>query len=75
MVRDAGDAIVAPFEPYELLSAATSVRLLVPTIEYVLIPNPKDPNPAPYSLRGHQFMDNNEPLADTVTRWLRERHL
>ena len=75
MVRDAGDAIIAPFEPYALLSAATSPGSLVPTIEYVLIPNPKDPNPAPYSLRGHQFLDNREPLADTVTRWLGAQHL
>jgi len=49
LVRDAGDAIIAPFEPYALLSAATSPGSLVPTIEYVLLPNPKDPNPAPFS--------------------------
>src|SRR5262252_5336307 len=60
MVRDAGDAIIAPFEPYALLSAATSPGSLVPTIEYVLIPNAKDPNPAPFSLRGHLFLDNRE---------------
>jgi hypothetical protein len=75
MVRDAGDAIIATFEPYALLSAATSPGSLVPSIEYVLIENPKDPNPAPYSLRGHQFVDNREPLAETVTRWLGARHL
>jgi pimeloyl-ACP methyl ester carboxylesterase len=75
MVRDAGDAIIAPFEPYALLSAATSPGSLVPAIEYVLIPNLKDPNPAPYSLRGHQFVDNREPLASTVIRWLRAGHL
>jgi len=75
MVRDAGDAIIAPFEPYALLSAATSPGSLVPTIEYVLIPNAKDPNPAPFSLRGHLFLDNREPLAETVTRWLSARHL
>jgi len=75
MVRDAGDAIIAPFEPYALLSAAASPGSLVPTLEYVLIPNTKDPNPAPYSLRGHQFLDNQEPLAETVIRWLGARHL
>lgn len=75
MVRDAGDAIIAPFEPYALLSAATSSGSLVPSIEYVLIPNTKDPNPAPFSLRGHLFLDNREPLAETVTRWIGARHL
>jgi hypothetical protein len=29
MVRDASDAVVAPFEPYMLLSAATSAGSLV----------------------------------------------
>jgi hypothetical protein len=74
MVRDAGDAIIAPFEPYALLSAATSSGSLVPSIEYVLIPNTKDPNPAPFSLRGHPFLDNREPLAEAVTRWIGARH-
>jgi pimeloyl-ACP methyl ester carboxylesterase len=75
MVRDAGDAIVAPFEPYALLSAATAQGSLVPSIEYVLLPNAKDPNPMPFSLRGHLFVDNREPLVETITRWLGDRHL
>ena len=41
IVRDAGDAIVASFEPYMLLSAATSPGSLVPDVKYVMIPNPK----------------------------------
>jgi pimeloyl-ACP methyl ester carboxylesterase len=41
IVRDAGDAIVAPFEPYMLMSAATSPGSLVPNIKYVMVPNPK----------------------------------
>jgi len=53
IMRDAGDAIVPPFEPYMLLSAATSPGSLVPDVKYVMIPNPKGANP-----RGHQFLDN-----------------
>ena len=70
IVRDAGDAIVPPFEPYMLLSAATSAGSLVPDVKYVMIPNPKGANP-----RGHQFLDNREPLTKTITEWLAERHL
>jgi pimeloyl-ACP methyl ester carboxylesterase len=75
LVRDAGDAIVAAFEPYALLSAATSPGSLVPSIEYVLLPNPKEPNPVPFTSRAHNFLDNREPLAETVTRWLGARRL
>ena len=70
IVRDAGDAIVAPFEPYMLLSAATSPGSLVPDIKYVMVPNPKGTNP-----RGHQFLDNRQPLSDTIIGWLAEQHL
>jgi hypothetical protein len=70
MVRDAGDAIVASFEPYMLLSAATSTGSLVPSIKYVVVPNAKGPNP-----RGHQFLDNLGPLSDTITSWLAEQSL
>jgi hypothetical protein len=70
MVRDAGDAIVAPFEPYMLMSAATSPGSLVPSIKYVIVPNPKGTNP-----RGHGFLDNGQPLADTIAGWLAEQHL
>jgi len=70
MVRDAGDVTVAPFEPYMLLSAATSTGSLVPGIKYVIVPNPKGPNP-----RGHQFLDNAGPLAETITGWLVEQRL
>jgi pimeloyl-ACP methyl ester carboxylesterase len=75
MICDAGDAIVAPFEPYALLSAARSQGSLVPSINYVLLPNSRDQNPAPFSLRDHLFLDNREPLSETITRWLGERHL
>jgi len=70
MVRDAADAVIAPFEPYMLLSAATSTGSLVPSIKYVLVPNSKGPNP-----RGHQFLDNFGPLTDTITAWLAGQRL
>jgi hypothetical protein len=68
MVRDAGDAIVLPFEPYMLLSAATSPGSLVPSIKYVLLPNPKGVSPS-----AHYFVDNQQPLADAITGWLAEQ--
>jgi pimeloyl-ACP methyl ester carboxylesterase len=70
IVRDAGDAIVSPFEPSMLLSAATSPGSLVSDIKYVMLPNPKGTNP-----RGHQFLDNREPLTKTIAEWLAERRL
>jgi len=70
MVRDDGDAISAPFEPYELLSAATSAGSLVPNIKYIGLPDPKGTNP-----RGHHFLDNIEPLAETIRAWLAEQRL
>ena len=70
MVRDEGDAIIQPFEPYTLLSAARAHGSLVPSIEYVSIANPKGPNPA-----AHGFIDNQEPLADTIVAWLKRQKL
>jgi hypothetical protein len=67
MVRDDGDAIIEPFEPYMLLSAATSQGSLVPSIEYVRLPNEKGRNPG-----GHAFSDNETPLVETLVTWLRE---
>jgi fermentation-respiration switch protein FrsA (DUF1100 family) len=68
MVRDAGDAIVAPFEPYMLLSAAAGPHSLVPDIKYVQLPNPKGPSQA-----AHYFVDNRRQLVDTVAEWLSQR--
>jgi pimeloyl-ACP methyl ester carboxylesterase len=65
MVRDAGDALVQPFEPYMLLSAATSEGSLVPNVKYELLPNPKGVNPG-----GHGFADNAGPLGETIAAWL-----
>jgi hypothetical protein len=65
MVRDAGDAIVQAFEPYMLLSAATSPGSLVPRL-----PNPKGASPA-----AHNFVDNEQALVDTVSAWLAEQKL
>jgi hypothetical protein len=70
MVRDAGDVIVQPFEPYMLLSAATAEGSLVPSIKLVVLPNPKGPSPA-----AHFFSDNQQQLVDTVAAWLAEQRL
>ena len=70
MVRDAGDALIQSFEPYTLLSAAHAHGSLVPSINYVLLPNPKGPNPG-----GHGFSDNQEALVNTIVAWLKENKL
>jgi len=69
MVRDEGDAIVQPFEPQMLLSAAGSSGSLVPSIEYVRLPN-NERGPAQ-----HSFINNRQPLIDTVAGWLKEQSL
>lgn len=70
MVRDAGDIIVPPFEPYTLLSSATSSGSLVPNIKFVVLPDAKGPNPG-----GHFFADNVKELSDTIVGWLADQHL
>ena len=70
MVRDAGDAIVQSFEPYMLLSAATSPGSLVPSAKLVVLPNPRGPSP-----QAHFFIDNQQPLLNTITAWLAEQKL
>lgn len=70
MVRDEGDAVVLPFEPYQLLTAATAEGSLVRGIKYVPLPNPKGANP-----RGHSFADNEGPLVAAVDAWLKEHGL
>jgi pimeloyl-ACP methyl ester carboxylesterase len=69
MVRDDGDAIVQPFEPYMLLSAASSSGSLVPSIEYVKLPN-KERGPAQ-----HGFINNRQQLIETIAGWLKEQNL
>ncbi|HUQ74693.1 MAG TPA: alpha/beta fold hydrolase [Burkholderiales bacterium] len=69
MVRDEGDSIIQPFEPPMLLSAATSSGALVPSIKYVVLPN-KERGPA-----HHGFVNNRQPLVDTVVGWLKEQGL
>jgi hypothetical protein len=61
MLRDSGDATIQPFAPYMLLSAATATGCLVTNIKYVVMPNPKGPNP-----RGHRFSDNQKPIASPL---------
>jgi hypothetical protein len=70
LVCDAGEMIVQSFEPSMLLAAARAHGSLVPSITYVLLPNPRGPNPD-----GHFFSDNREPLVSTITAWLREQNL
>jgi len=65
LVRDGGDAIINDFEPYMLLSAATSEGSLVPSIDYKLLPNENGTSSA-----GHGFSQNKEPLAETVSGWI-----
>jgi pimeloyl-ACP methyl ester carboxylesterase len=69
MVRDEGDAIIQPFEPPMLLSAATSPGSLVPSIKYVNLPN-KARGPAE-----HGFVNNRAALVDAITSWLKEQGL
>jgi len=70
MLRDEGDAIVQPFEPYMLLAAATAEGTLVPSIKYVMLPNPQGRSAA-----AHGFIYNQQPLADTIAAWLAEQKL
>ena len=70
MVRDAGDTIIPPFEPYTLLSSATAPGSLVPTVKFVVLPDAKGPNPG-----GHFFADNGKPLSEIIATWLAEQHL
>lgn len=69
MVRDDGDVIIQPFEPPMLLSAATSAGSLVPSIQYVNLPN-KTRGPAE-----HGFVNNRAALVDAIVGWLRQQGL
>jgi pimeloyl-ACP methyl ester carboxylesterase len=70
LVRDQSDGVIEPFEPYELLAAAHGEGSLVPSIDYVLLPDAQ-----PTSLNGHTFSGNEQPLADVITKWLADRRL
>jgi pimeloyl-ACP methyl ester carboxylesterase len=70
LVRDQSDELVLPFEPYMLLAAAHGEGTLVPTIDYVLLPDAQ-----PMSLQGHSFDGNEQPLADVITKWLADRQV
>ena len=65
LVRDEADGLIAPFEPQALLAAAHAEGSLVPRIEFVPLADAQPP-----SLRAHSFEGNEQPLADTVLRWL-----
>jgi pimeloyl-ACP methyl ester carboxylesterase len=70
MIRDQSDAAIAPFEPHILLSAAHSEGSLPLKVDFVLLPDAKPP-----SLNGHSFDGNEQPLADTIAKWLADLHL
>jgi len=52
-----------------LLSAASTSGSLVPSIEYVKLPN-KERGPAE-----HGFIHNRQQLIETVAGWLKEQNL
>jgi len=68
LVRDQADGVILPFEPHMLLNAALADGSLVPSVKYVVLPNPK-----PTNLQSHYFGDNVQPLIDTVSGWLAEQ--
>ena len=70
IVRDQSDAIIQPFEPYQLLAAAHGEGALTPSIDYVVLPDAR-----PVSQRAHYFDGNEQPLADVITKWLADRQL
>ena len=70
MVRDEGDLVSQEFEPFMLLSAATSEGTLVPDIKFVSLPSPQGPNPD-----GHGFRLNQDELIETVVGWLGSKEL
>jgi alpha-beta hydrolase superfamily lysophospholipase len=70
LLRDQADAVILPFEPHMLLSAAHAEGSLAQNITYVVVPDVH-----PSSAAGHVFTDNTQPLIDAVSEWLAERHL
>lgn len=70
IVRDAADAVIQPFEPQMLVSAANAEGSLTQGARYVLLPNDRPP-----SLAGHYFPDTGDKLVETIGAWLAEREL
>lgn len=70
LIRDQSDAVIQPFEPYQLLAAAHGEGSLTPSIDYLSLPNAK-----PASLKGHYFDGNEQLLADVIVKWLGDRQL
>ena len=70
LVRDQGDAIIEPFEPYMLLSAGTAAGSLPPSVKLIVLPNPKGRSAA-----AHGFGDNAQALVDALAGWLGEQRL
>jgi pimeloyl-ACP methyl ester carboxylesterase len=65
MVRDESDGVIQRFEPFMLLSAAHEPGSLVPSIQFTMLPDKNLP-----SLKAHYFVDNRQPMVDTVAQWL-----
>lgn len=65
MVRDEADGVVQRFEPNMLLAAAQAPGSLVPDIHFVMLPNKNPP-----TLKSHYFIENKQPLIQSVTDWL-----
>ena len=65
LTRDQSDGVILPFEPYELLSAAHDPAALIPSIQYMLIPDKMAP-----SIRGHRYSDSQQAIVDAVASYL-----
>jgi len=70
IANDQADGVVLPFEPHMLVSAAHAEGSLVQGITYVIVPDRRPPSAA-----AHIFSDNTQPLVETISAWLAERHL
>jgi len=67
IIRDAADALVAPFEAQQLHAAATAPGALPPSARLQTLPNP-----APPSLEAHRFTGTAEALVAALEDWLAE---
>jgi hypothetical protein len=68
IVRDAADAVIQPFEPHMLLSAAGAEGSLVQGIRFALLPNDRPP-----TLAAHYFPDTADKLVEAVSAWMSEK--
>jgi hypothetical protein len=52
------------------LIGASGLKAEIASAKLVVLPNPKGPSPA-----AHYFVDNQQALVDTVSKWLAEQRL